>query len=62
MGEHMKVEITIDRKKKLHDGAEPTLEAELLRRLNQKYENCQVIVRRAGVDGLSVFGGIDGDK
>lgn len=62
MGEHMKVEITIDRKKKLPDGAEPTLEAELLRRLNQKYENCQVIVRRAGVDGLSVFGGIDGDK
>ncbi|HFP9305138.1 DinI family protein [Raoultella planticola] len=58
----MKVEITIDRKKKLPDGAEPTLEAELLRRLNQKYENCQVIVRRAGVDGLSVFGGIDGDK
>lgn len=58
----MKVEITIDRKKKLPDGAEPALEAELLRRLNQKYDNCKLTIRRAGADGLSVFGGMAGDK
>lgn len=61
-GVTMKVEVTIDRKKKLPDGAEPALEAELKRRLNKKYENCMLIVRRAGADGLSIFGGIDGDK
>ena len=58
----MRVEITIDRKKPLPDGAEPALEEELLRRLNQKYDGCKLTIRRAGVDGLSVFGGIDGDK
>lgn len=58
----MKVEITIDRKKKLPDGAEPALEAELLRRLNQKYDNCKFTIRRTGADGLSVFGGMAGDK
>lgn len=58
----MRIEITIDRKKPLPDGAEPTLEVELLRRLSQKYENCKLSVRRAGADGLSVLCGIDGDK
>lgn len=58
----MRIEITIDRKKALPDGAEPALEAELLRRLNQKYEDCKLSVRRAGTDGLSVLGGIDGDR
>lgn len=58
----MKVEITIDRKKKLPDGAEPALEAELLRRLNQKYDNCKLTIRRTGADVLSVFGGMAGDK
>ena len=58
----MNVEITIDRKKKLPDGAEPALEAELLRRLNQKYDGCKLSIRRARADGLSVLGGIDGDK
>lgn len=58
----MKIEITIDRSKELPDGAEHALEAELLRRLNQKYDGCKLTIRRAGADGLSVFGGIDGDK
>ncbi|WIO41088.1 DinI family protein [Klebsiella electrica] len=58
----MKVEITIDRKKSLPDGAVPALEVELLRRLSQSYEDCKLTIRRAGADGLSVFGGIDGDK
>lgn len=58
----MKIEVTIDKNKKLPDGAEHALEAELLRRLNQKYDGCKLTIRRAGADGLSVFGGIDGDK
>lgn len=58
----MKVEITIDKHKKLPDGAVPALEKELLRRLNQNYEDCQLTIRRAGSDGLSVYGGIDDDK
>ncbi|HBK3300221.1 TPA: DinI family protein [Citrobacter koseri] len=58
----MKVELTIDRTKKLPDGAVPALEKELLKRLNNQYENCSLIIRRAGSDGLSVFGGEKDDK
>ncbi|ENC9770032.1 MULTISPECIES: DinI family protein [Citrobacter] len=58
----MKVELTIDRTKKLPDGAVPALEKELLKRLNNQYENCSLIIRRAGSDGLSVFGGDKDDK
>ncbi|HDX9099754.1 TPA: DinI-like family protein [Klebsiella michiganensis] len=58
----MKVEVTIDKHKKLPDGAIPALEQELLRRLSQSYDDCKLSIRRAGADGLSVFGGIDGDK
>ncbi|HBV7158716.1 TPA: DinI family protein [Klebsiella aerogenes] len=58
----MKVEITIDRRKKLPEGAVPALEKELLRRLGQNFNNYSLIIRRTGTDGLSVFGGIDGDK
>ncbi|HDU3746076.1 TPA: DNA damage-inducible protein I, partial [Klebsiella pneumoniae subsp. pneumoniae] len=36
----MKVEITIDRQKILPDGAVPALEKELLRRLDQNFNNC----------------------
>ncbi|EMW0867516.1 DinI-like family protein [Klebsiella quasipneumoniae] len=58
----MKVEITIDRLKKLPDGAVPALEQELLRRLDQNFDNCSLVIRRAGTDGLTVLGGMDGDK
>ncbi len=58
----MRVEVTIDKKKKLPDGAVPALEAELLRRLSQSYEDCRLTIRRTGYDGLSVIGGADGDK
>lgn len=58
----MKVELTIDRTKKLPDGAVPALEKELLKRLNNQYENCRLTIRRAGSDGLSVFGGDKDDK
>lgn len=58
----MKVELTIDRTKKLPDGAVSALEKELLKRLNNQYENCSLTIRRAGSDGLSVFGGDKDDK
>ncbi|WP_343297358.1 DinI-like family protein [Raoultella planticola] len=58
----MKVEITIDKSRKLPDGAEPALEAEMSRQLNKKFENCTISVRRAGTDGLSIFGGLDDDR
>ena len=58
----MKIELTIDRTKKLPDGAVPALEAELLRRLSQSYEDVKLTVRLAGADGLSILGGDKGDK
>ncbi|GFM09056.1 MULTISPECIES: DinI-like family protein [Enterobacter] len=53
----MKVELTIDRTKELPEGAVPALERELLKRLQSQFEECSLIVRRAGSDGLSVYGG-----
>ena len=53
----MKVELTIDRTKKLPDGAVPSLEKELLKRLHNRCDNCSLVIRRAGTDGLSVYGG-----
>lgn len=58
----MKVELTIDRTKELPKGAIPALEKELLKRLGNQYENCSLIIRRAGSDGLSVLGGDKEDK
>ena len=58
----MKVELTIDRMKELPKGAVPALEKELLKRLNDHYDNCRLTIRRAGSDGLSVFGGDKDDK
>lgn len=55
----MKVELTIDRTKELPEGAMPALERELLKRLQSKFEECSLIVRRAGSDKLSVY---DGEK
>ncbi|MCO4162097.1 DinI family protein [Citrobacter youngae] len=58
----MKVELTIDRTKELPKGVVPALEKELLKRLGNHYENCSLSIRRAGSDGLSVFGGDKEDK
>ncbi|SUX81012.1 prophage damage-inducible protein [Citrobacter youngae] len=58
----MKVELTIDRMKDLPKGAVPALEKELLKRLGNLYEHCSLSIRRAGSDGLSVFGGDKDDK
>lgn len=53
----MKVELTIDCTKKLPEGARPALEKELLKRLRNQFEDYSLVVRRAGSDGLSVYGG-----
>ncbi|WP_336981788.1 MULTISPECIES: DinI-like family protein [unclassified Cedecea] len=58
----MKIEVTIDRTKKLPDGAVPALEQELLKRISQSYADCRLTVRRAGSDGLSIVGGEKSDK
>lgn len=58
----MRVEVTIDKKKKLPDGTVPALEAELSRRIGQNYEGCKLTVRRASTDGLNVVGGEKSDK
>ena len=53
----MKVELTIDRMKKLPDGGIPALESELLKRLSKQFDDFQLTIRRASNDGLTVFGG-----
>lgn len=58
----MIVELTIDSTKDFPKGAVPALEKELLKRLGNHYENCSLSIRRAGSDGLSVFGGDKEDK
>lgn len=53
----MKIELTIDRMKKLPDGAKPALESELFKRLSKQFDNCQLTIKRASNDSLNVFGG-----
>ncbi|MCK7325108.1 DinI-like family protein [Enterobacter roggenkampii] len=53
----MKVELTIDRTKDLPKGAVSALEKELLKRLQNQFDECSLVIRRAGSDGLSVYGG-----
>lgn len=53
----MNIELTIDRMKKLPDGAIPALESELLKRLSKQLDDCQLTIKRAGNDELTVFGG-----
>ena len=51
----MKIELTIDRMKKLPDGAIPALESELLKRLSEQFDECQLTIKRASTDGLTVL-------
>ncbi len=53
----MKIELTIDRMKKLPDGSIPALESELLKRLSEQFDECQLTIKRASTDRLTVFGG-----
>lgn len=58
----MRVEVMIDRNKKLPEGAIPALETELVKRLTRNYPDCKLNVRRAGTDGLNVLGAEKSDK
>ncbi|HHC5200454.1 TPA: DinI-like family protein, partial [Klebsiella pneumoniae] len=51
----MKIELAIDCMKKLPDGAIPVLESELLKRLSKQLDECQLTIRLASNDGLTVF-------
>ena len=53
----MRVEVTIERTKKLPDGAMSALESELSKRLNDRFNECKPTVRRASTYSLSVMGG-----
>ncbi|EAW0671524.1 DinI family protein [Salmonella enterica] len=56
------MELTINKSKELPRGAIPALEKELLKRLQNQYENCNLTIRRGSQDGLSIVGAADGDK
>jgi len=56
------VEVTIDKKKKLPEGAAAALAVELNNRLQRKFTEIEAIVRMAGSDGLSVRGGTPADR
>ncbi len=58
----MRVEVTIERTKKLPDGAMSALESELSKRLNNRFSECRLTVRRAATDSLSVMGGDEDQK
>lgn len=58
----MKIELTINKSKELPRGAILALEKELLKRLQNQYENCNLTIRRGSQDGLSIVGAADGDK
>lgn len=53
----MKVELAVNRMKKLPEGALPALETELQKRLTEQFINCKLTIRRGSTDGLTVFGG-----
>lgn len=53
----MKVELAIDRTIGLSMGEDPALEKELLKLLQNQFDEFSLVIRRAGSDGLSVYGG-----
>ncbi|EBR8158781.1 DinI-like family protein, partial [Salmonella enterica subsp. enterica serovar Typhi] len=57
-----RIELVISRTKQLPEGAVPALEKELITRLQNQYENCNLTIRRGSQDGLSIVGAADGDK
>ncbi|EJV4028391.1 DinI family protein [Salmonella enterica] len=58
----MRIELVISRTKQLPEGAVPALEKELITRLQNQYENCNLTIRRGSQDVLSIVGAADGDK
>lgn len=58
----MRIELVISRPKQLPEGAGPALEKELITRLQNQYENCNLTIRRGSQEGLSIVSATDGDK
>lgn len=54
----MHVEVSIDRTKKLPDGAIGALQVELQKQPVENVEKCVITVKRAGAEGLSVTGAV----
>jgi len=52
----MKIELSIDKTKKLPDGALPALQKELLGRLLTRFDDCNLVIKRSSTDGLTVTG------
>lgn len=50
----MRIELVISRTKQLPEGAGPALEKELITRLQNQYENCNLTIRRGSQEGLRV--------
>jgi hypothetical protein len=53
----MNVELTIDHIKELPKSATPALTKELLKRLQNQFDECSLVIRSADSDGLSVYCG-----
>ncbi|MCF3745073.1 DinI-like family protein, partial [Salmonella enterica] len=52
----MRLELVISRAKQLPEGAVPELEKELITRLQNQYETCNLTCRRGSPDGLRSVG------
>lgn len=52
----MKIELSIDKTKKLPDGALPALQKEFLGRLLTRFDDCNLVIKRSSTDGLTVTG------
>ncbi len=58
----MRIELVISRAKQLPEGAVHALDIELITRLQNQYENCNLTIRRGSQDGLSIVGAAYVDK
>ncbi|EHL6282927.1 DinI-like family protein [Escherichia coli] len=57
----MRIEICIAKEKisKMPKGSVPALQQEMLRRINKRYDDVDVIVRAASNDGLTILRAVD---
>ncbi|EMY3519501.1 DinI-like family protein [Yersinia ruckeri] len=58
----LRIEVTVDKSKKLPAGALSALAIEFNNRLKRRYPDAEATIRLAGTGGVTVFGGIPDDK
>ncbi|HHG9962407.1 TPA: DinI-like family protein [Yersinia enterocolitica] len=58
----LRIEVTVDKTKKLPPGALSALAIEFNDRVKRRYPEAEATIRLAGMDGLTVFGGSPDDK